>query len=141
MRRTAVDHVSLLVAFWVAVQLAPPLFLIGLSSGEHRLSFHAADGRLLLEHRHSEAPTHRHLPIENVLIPIAGGEEEHADHVVRFPQSDHAARPDLPGASATSGTCVSSPAFVIPTRATFVSPTTSSRIGPAPPHRTRPLLL
>lgn len=131
---------SLLVTFWVAIQLAPSLWLIGLSTGEHRLSFHAADRRLVLEHPESAAQHHHHLPLERVVIPRTE-RANHTDHVVHFPEPDHAARPALPDSPPVAAASVSSTSAVIPAAFDAMLRTSLREIGPAPPFRSLPLLL
>jgi hypothetical protein len=130
---------SLLVTFWMAIQLAPSLWLIGLPAGEHRLSFHAADRRLVLEHPES-VDRHHHLPLERVVIPRMEG-ADHTDHVVRLPEPDNAARPALPDGLPVTAAFVSSGTAVIPAAFDAVLRTVSREIGPAPPSRSLPLLL
>lgn len=140
MRREGGDRASLLVTFWMAIQLAPPLFLMGLSTAEHRLSFYAADRRLVLEHHESTA-AHHHPPVGRVVIPPTEEGGEHTDHVVRFPEPDPAARSGVRDGPPATATSVSSAAVVISTRAAAIPTAGARRIGPAPPSRSLPLLL
>jgi len=131
----------LLISFWVAVQMAPPIFVIGISSGDHTPSLGGFDSLVLRHDHHAEHSDHRHSPVEEILVTSFAENGSHGDHLVRLPDSEVASRPEMPDGLTIllAGYSPAGLALGLPAR---VFPTGRSRaVGLPPPDRNRPLLL
>lgn len=141
MRSRAANRVWFLVVTWTVVQWAPPLFLAGVSLGDHALVA-AGGGSLVLSHEDGRAGRdHRHAPLERQLTIGSSDDGAHGDHLVRLPDVDPASRPGMPDGFEMSAVLGSPVPAVVVTPSESVRTDAWLEIGPAPPSRNHPLLL